>query len=189
MSGFGKVIAVMVGMLLVGCAGSGVAPGGGVPVEDRTAVGAGLDEEDRASQDVREGAQTQGLSAAPAFAGDPLDDPESPLATRVVYFDLDSSEIQEDDRPTVEAHAAYLVENPQARVRLEGHTDERGSREYNVALGERRAAAVRQLMGLLGVDEQQLASISYGEERPTALGHDESSWQLNRRVELQYTVR
>lgn len=191
MSGFGKVIWVLIPglVLLAGCAGSGVTQDAGVPVEDRTAADTGLEEDDLATQDAQEGAYTQGLSDTRAFAGDPLDDPESPLATRVVYFDLDSSEIRDEDRSIVEAHATYLTAHPQARLRLEGHADERGSREYNIALGERRANGVRQLMGLFGVDEQQLVSISYGEERPAALGHEESAWRLNRRVELEYTAR
>lgn len=177
-------------VILVGCAGGGLTQDGGVPVEDRTAVGTGLEEDELgAAQGLPDGASTQGLSDAPAYTGDPLDDPQSPLATRIVYFDLDSSEIRAEDRSVVEAHAAYLAARPQARLRLEGHADERGSREYNIALGERRINAVSQLMGLLGVSEEQLTSVSYGEERPAALGHDESAWQLNRRVELQYTVR
>jgi peptidoglycan-associated lipoprotein len=188
MSGFGKVVVVLGGMLLVGCAGTGVQEGGGVPVEDRADVGTDF-EEDQGTQDLQEGAYTRGLSDTPAFAGDPLDDPESPLATRVLYFDLDSSEISDEDRAIVEAHATYLASNPQTRLRLEGHADERGSREYNIALGERRANAVQQLMGLFGVGTQQLTSISYGEEQPAALGHDESAWQLNRRVELEYTAQ
>jgi peptidoglycan-associated lipoprotein len=176
-------------VFLIGCGGGGLTQGSGVPVEDRTAVGSELEGDELGTQDAQEGAYTQGVSDTPAFAGDPLDDPQSPLATRVVYFDLDSSEIRDEDRSIVEAHASYLVARPQARLRLEGHADERGSREYNIALGERRANSVRQLMGLFGVDEQQLTSVSYGEERPAALGHDESAWQLNRRVELAYTVR
>ncbi len=191
MSGLSKVRVVLVigALFLVGCGGTGLTQGDGVPVEDRTAAGTDLGEDDAGMQDVQQGAHTQGLSDAPAFAGDPLDDPESPLATRVVYFELDSSEIREQDRAVVEAHATYLAEHPQARLRLEGHADERGSREYNIALGERRASAVNQMMGLFGVDDQQLTLVSYGEERPAALGHDESAWQRNRRVELEYTVR
>lgn len=191
MNGFGKLVAVSVSatMLLVGCGGTGVTPDAGIPVEDRTVGDGPVDEDSWRSQDLREGADTRGLASVQPFTGDPLDDPESPLATRVVYFDLDSSEIRDEYRSVVEAHAAYLAEHPEARLRLEGHTDERGSREYNIALGERRANAVRQLMALLGATEQQLTPISYGEERPVALGHDESAWRLNRRVELEYTGR
>lgn len=190
MSGVSRVMLVLSlgAIFLGGCAGTGVTQDG-VPVEDRTAAGSGFEGDDGGTEDFQQGAYTQGLSDAPAYAGDPLDDPESPLATRVVYFDLDSSDIREEDRSIVEAHAGYLTTHPEARLRVEGHADERGSREYNIALGERRANAVQQLMGLFGVDEQQLTSVSYGEERPAALGHDESAWQLNRRVELEYTAR
>ena len=123
------------------------------------------------------------------FQGHPLDDPESPLANRTIYFEFDSSEIRETERAAVEAHARYLSEHSGASITLEGHADERGSREYNIALGERRADSVRQLMTLLGAAGQQIRTISYGEERPAATGHDETSWQLNRRVEIIYRVR
>jgi len=104
---------------------------------------------------------------------------------RVVYFDFDQSDIRADARQVLEAHAQFLAANP-LPVRLEGHADERGSREYNLALGERRAQAVKRTLEILGVPESLLTTLSYGEERPVAMGHDESAWQLNRRVELIY---
>ena len=97
--------------------------------------------------------------------------------------------MQESERGAIEAHARYLSEHSGAQITLEGHADERGSREYNVALGERRAVAVRQLMTLLGANASQIRTVSYGEERPAAAGHDESAWRLNRRVEIVYRVR
>ena len=115
-----------------------------------------------------------------------LDDPNSPLAVRVIYFDYDSSNIREDFQETVAAHAAYLTANPTTSVTLEGHADERGSREYNLALGERRALAVRRQLVLLGASAGQIRTVSYGEERPVVDGHDEESYALNRRVELVY---
>ncbi len=130
--------------------------------------------------------QRAGANLGQGFAGSPLEDPNSPLATRVIYFDFDSSEIRPDQRATVDAHTQYLASHPDQKVVLEGHTDERGSREYNMALGERRAKAVQQVMLLQGVGADQIKVISYGEERPVAMGHDESAWQLNRRVELVY---
>ena len=133
--------------------------------------------------------ETQGYGGSGEFSGHPLDDPASPLSQRVVYFAYDSSEIRPEDRPVLEAHAAYLADHPTANVVLEGHADERGTREYNLALGERRAASTRRLMSLLGASEQQLRQVSYGEERPAVVGQDESSWQMNRRVELDYTNR
>ncbi len=123
------------------------------------------------------------------FQGHPLDDPASMLSRRTVYFDFDKSEIKPDARSIIEAHAKYLSENRSASVTLEGHADERGTREYNVALGERRANAVRQLMSLLGASGQQLRTVSYGEERPVCTEHNESCWSQNRRVEIIYRTR
>jgi len=108
------------------------------------------------------------------------------LSKKVVYFDFDSSTLDDEDRAIIQAHADYLVQHPTVKVTLEGHTDERGSREYNIGLGERRANAVAEVMKLMGVPGQQISTVSYGEERPAALGHDESAWRLNRRVEIVY---
>jgi len=116
-----------------------------------------------------------------------LNDPNSPLSQRVLYFDLDSSQIKEEDRDVIAVHADFLAAHPDVSVVLEGHADERGSREYNIALGEKRAKTVKQLMTLQGVTESQIQVISFGEERPVALGHDSSAWNLNRRVEILYT--
>jgi peptidoglycan-associated lipoprotein len=104
----------------------------------------------------------------------------------VVYFEYDSSEIKSEYLPVVAAHAAYLVKYPSARVRLEGHTDDRGSREYNVGLGERRAQSVRRALLAQGVAEAQTTTLSYGEERPAVEGSDEAALAQNRRVELAY---
>ncbi|MBA2410686.1 MAG: peptidoglycan-associated lipoprotein Pal [Gammaproteobacteria bacterium] len=117
---------------------------------------------------------------------DPLQDPDSPLAKRVIYFDYDSDQVKADSLPTVNAHAQYLANNPLQKARLEGHGDERGSREYNLALGERRAQSVRRLLQLQGVLDDQIEIISYGEELPAAPGQDARSWSLNRRVEIVY---
>jgi peptidoglycan-associated lipoprotein len=108
------------------------------------------------------------------------------LVKRVIYFDFDSSEIKGDGTDIVGAHAKYLANNPTARVRLEGHTDDRGSREYNIGLGERRAQSVRRALLLQGATEAQLSTVSYGDERPAVAGHDEAAWSKNRRVEIVY---
>jgi peptidoglycan-associated lipoprotein len=108
------------------------------------------------------------------------------LSKRVVYFDLDRADIRADSQPVITAHARYLAGASGQKVRLEGHADERGSREYNIGLGERRAQAVRRALLLLGVAESQLATVSYGEERPAAAGSDEQAYGLNRRVEIVY---
>jgi peptidoglycan-associated lipoprotein len=136
-----------------------------------------------------EEARARGLEAGRGFQGDPLDDPDSPLSERIIYFAFDAAEVTAEYRPIVEAHAVYLAENPGASVTLEGHTDERGSREYNLGLGERRAQAVSRRLTLLGARPEQIRTVSYGEERPAREGHDESAWQLNRRVEIRYRSR
>lgn len=115
-----------------------------------------------------------------------LKDPASLLSSRVITFDFDSTAIREEFRPLIEAHAVYLKDNKTAKAILQGHTDERGSREYNLALGQRRAESVQQALSLLGVDLQQLEAVSLGEEKPLAEGHDEAAWQQNRRAEIYY---
>src|SRR5690242_21950022 len=103
-----------------------------------------------------------------------------------IYFDYDKAEIKPEFVPVVAAHAKFLNDNTARKVRLEGHTDERGSREYNIGLGERRAQAVRRALMLQGAQAGQITTVSYGEERPAASGSDEESWRLNRRVEIVY---
>ena len=135
------------------------------------------------------GATTSGATAGSGWTGHPLDNPDSLLSKRTVYFEFDMSEILESDKPILEAHARYLSSNPGASVTLEGHTDERGTREYNIGLGERRATSVRQFMTLFGASGAQIRTVSYGEERPVAMGHNEEAWALNRRVEIIYRTR
>jgi peptidoglycan-associated lipoprotein len=110
---------------------------------------------------------------------------EAPAA-RVIYFDFDSSEIKPEYNGLLTAQARYLARNASTRVRLEGNTDERGSREYNIGLGERRAQAVRRALQLQGVAESQLTTVSFGEEKPAVAGTDEAAWAKNRRVEFGY---
>jgi peptidoglycan-associated lipoprotein len=129
------------------------------------------------------GVDTSGANAEDADAAGPSGEL---LSKRVVYFDFDRSDIRADSQSVVAAHAAYLAKNPSQKVRLEGHADERGSREYNIGLGERRGQAVRRAMLLQGVAEAQLTTVSYGEERPAAAGSDEQAYALNRRVEIVY---
>ena len=108
------------------------------------------------------------------------------LSKRIVYFDFDRADIRADSQSVVAAHAQYLSRNPAQKVRLEGHADERGSREYNIGLGERRGQAVRRALMLSGVAETQLATVSYGEERPAEAGSSEQAYAANRRVEIVY---
>ncbi|MEK6750411.1 MAG: peptidoglycan-associated lipoprotein Pal [Pseudomonadota bacterium] len=118
-----------------------------------------------------------------------LDDPSGLLAKRKIYFEYDSSEVQSEFRNVIAAHATYLSANASAAVILEGHCDERGTREYNMALGERRARAVMQALTLQGVNAKQITVVSYGEERPEDPGHSDSAWAKNRRAFISYTSR
>jgi peptidoglycan-associated lipoprotein len=118
-----------------------------------------------------------------------FDNPESLLSKRVIYFDFDKSTVRTEYRGIVSAHAAYAAAHSTARVTLEGHADERGTREYNLGLGERRGNAVSGLMSAQGSRGNQLTVVSYGEERPTCRVSDDECWSLNRRVEIVYTAR
>ncbi|MFZ5483874.1 MAG: peptidoglycan-associated lipoprotein Pal [Pseudomonadota bacterium] len=115
-----------------------------------------------------------------------LSDPAHPLSKRVVFFDFDSDAIREEFRGLIEAHAGFLKDNGAARIILQGHTDERGSRDYNLALGQRRAESVKQALTLMGVQSEQVETVSLGEEKPVDEGHDEAAWSQNRRAEIHY---
>ncbi|OGT35405.1 MAG: peptidoglycan-associated lipoprotein [Gammaproteobacteria bacterium RBG_16_51_14] len=147
---------------------------------------AAVEDQGTAAGATDQGAQAYGADADAGAKASALDDPSSPLSVRVIYFDYDSSDIRSEFRPTIEAHAGYLAANSSVIVTLEGHADERGSREYNLALGERRAQSVKRQLVLLGASAGQIRLVSYGEERPAIEGHDEASWQQNRRVEILY---
>ena len=172
MSRISSLLLVMLVAVLVGCSSKGGVQGG-ASVEDRSMAGEG-------------GVATSGAAGASSFSSYSLNDPNSPLARRVIYFDYDSAEISAADEDTLLAHAGYLAANPGQNVTLEGHTDERGSREYNVALGDRRALSVQRVLELNGVSPGQVSVVSYGEEKPAAEGHSEAAWRLNRRVEIVY---
>jgi peptidoglycan-associated lipoprotein len=116
----------------------------------------------------------------------PLFDPNSVLSKRSIYYDYDKSDIKPEFRPVIEAHAKYLRDHPGASITIQGNCDERGSHEYNIALGERRSQGVVKMMKLLGVPERQMEAVSFGEEKPKALGHDEASWAQNRRSDIVY---
>ncbi len=118
--------------------------------------------------------------------GPEFSDPSNPLSKRTIYFMLDSSQVQQDFVAVIAAHSTYLLANPSQHITLEGHGDERGSREYNIALGEQRAKSVASMMKIQGVSDSQISIVSYGEEKPAAFGNDESAWELNRRVEIDY---
>ena len=152
-----------------------------VPVVDRTGTGV---------------AGTGGAAGGQSGAVDPrgvsgvsvngADSAQPNALNRIVYFDFDSFEVKGEYAATLEANARYLAANRTRRVNLEGHTDERGGREYNLALGQKRAEAVRRALALLGVPETQMEAVSFGEEKPAQTGFDESAFSKNRRVELTY---
>lgn len=173
---------LVIACLLAACASTGE-KSGGAAVEDRsTSAGAAAG----AGEEAGGGAQAYGAGEESASGFSELNEPGSVLSQRTIYFDYDSSNIKPDFQKVVEAHAEFLADHPNVTVSLEGHADERGSREYNLALGERRARAVKQQMVLLGAGADQMRVVSYGEERPAVEGHDEYAWSRNRRVEIVY---
>lgn len=131
-------------------------------------------------------ADTRTVAPVETKSIDPLDDPKGVLANRSVYFDFDSYVVRADGKPVVENHSAYLGKNKQRNILIQGNTDERGGAEYNLALGQKRAEAVRKAMGALGVPEAQIEAVSLGKEKPKAEGHDEAAWSQNRRADIVY---
>jgi peptidoglycan-associated lipoprotein len=115
-----------------------------------------------------------------------LKDPSSPLSKRSIYYDFDAYNIKEEFQPVVEAHAKFLLEHKEMKIRVEGNCDERGSREYNLALGQRRADSVKRALTLLGVPGKQIETVSFGSEKPKSTGHDDDAWAENRRSDLMY---
>ena len=131
-------------------------------------------------------AAASATAPTPVVGVDPLNDPNSILAKRSTYYPFDVYVVQDADKPVVQAHAQYLSEHANRNVRLEGNCDERGSNEYNLGLGQRRADGVKKMLQLGGVKDSQAEAVSYGEEKPRATGHDEASWAQNRRTDLNY---
>ena len=149
------------------------------PVEDKSAT---------ASQSgaSTSGTSGTGVSGTSTSSGNPLRDPNNILSKRSVYFDFDSYVVRDEFKPLVEAHGKYLQSNRSARMTIQGNADERGSHEYNLALGQRRADSVKRMMVLLGATDGQVETVSFGKEKPRNPGHDESSWAENRRDEIIY---
>ena len=181
------IVASGITLLLAGCGSSVKRDETRAPLDNRTRTAAAG------------GAPRPGAGGATAGTGrarqvtpvtiDPnaaLNDPSSPLSKRSIYFDFDSFVIKDEYRGTVEAHAKFLTTNKTRKVVVQGNTDDRGSREYNLALGQKRAEAVRRSLSALGVTEQQVEAVSFGEEKPRATGSDEASWAENRRADLGY---
>jgi peptidoglycan-associated lipoprotein len=179
--------AALVAVFLAGCQ---TQPSQEAPIDDKS--GAGM------SSTAPGGASTAGAGAggvtgsgvpgagrtAPSDGGNPLRDPSNILSRRSVFFEFDSIVVKDEFRPMVEAHARYLAANRGARATIQGHTDERGSREYNIALGQRRADAIKRMMTLVGAQDGQIETVSFGKEKPRNPGHDEASWAQNRRGDI-----
>ncbi len=138
-------------------------------------------------EDLSTGAETRPATDKAATEAQELAARQAELLAKTrVYFAFDSSAIDDESRAIIEAHASYLAANPGIRLTLEGHCDERGTREYNLALGERRAQSVEKLMRALGVDGKRITTVSFGEEKPVDATHNESAWRQNRRAEIVY---
>ncbi len=161
---------------LAGCASK--EPTKDVPVETRTPAATAAPSATTAT--------TTAVKAPVAVAVNPLKDPANILSKRIIYFDYDKDAVKSEFQAIVQAHAKFLADNRGRKIRLEGHADERGSREYNMALGQRRADAVRKATNLLGIGNERMESISFGEDKPRAQGSDEAAWSQNRRVEIVY---
>jgi peptidoglycan-associated lipoprotein len=166
-----------VALVMTGCASRKPATTANAGTTNPSTVNTtGLSEDAALNAQNLAGASSKGVTEANKAA----------LAKRVVHFDYDSSDLSAEDYQTLQAHAQFLMANANSKVALTGHTDERGTREYNMALGERRAKAVQSYLITSGVNPQQLEAVSYGKEAPVNPGHDESAWKENRRVEINY---
>ncbi len=163
---------------LAGCSSVNLDEQPAAPIVDATAATA-----------TQTGPDPRAVAPVDAQAGrglDPLNDPNNPLSKRSVFFDFDSFVVKSEYQPIVQTHGGYLGTNKQRRVTVEGHTDERGGREYNLALGQKRAEAVKQRLMLLGVVDSQVETVSFGEEKPRGSGSGEDAWAQNRRADLNY---
>lgn len=169
------LLTALLAAFLAGC-------GGNPPVPDPDPSGAGA--ADSGSDASSRGTGAGGLGAGEEFGDDPMGRGEM---ENIIYFDFDQSELRPEYGDLLARHAQQLANNSRVKVRLEGHADERGSREYNIGLGERRAQSVRRMLLIQGAAAEQISTVSFGEERPAALGSDEEAYAQNRRVEIKYT--
>jgi peptidoglycan-associated lipoprotein len=172
------------------------------PIKDEDAVtNPVIDDEDTMAENTENSTQT-GIDDPKNINGSEINNPvcfpdcvyrkdaifeiSSQLAQKIIYFNFDQSKIKEEFIDVIEQHSVYLTEFPDAKIRLEGHSDERGSKEYNVALGDKRSNVVKRYLQIKGVNASQISTVSFGEELPARLGHNKESWALNRRVEIVY---
>lgn len=171
-------LAAAFAVALVGCSSVNLDEQKPAPIVDATATGsAGSGADPRAVKPV---------TAPTTQAVDPFTDPNNPLSKKSVFFEFDSFVVTAQYQPLVEAHGKYLASNSGRRVTVEGNTDERGGREYNLALGQKRAEAVKQRLMLMGTRDTQVEAVSFGKERPRATGSTEEAWAQNRRADIVY---
>ena len=184
---FALSLAALLALGVTGCTSSSDSQSGsGAYVEDATMGGMGGLGADAPVSMGTDGALQVGDPMAEAQQGALGAGPQALRENNTIYFNYDSESIQDQYVGVLQAHAQYLRDNPDSRIIIEGHTDERGTPEYNIALGERRARSVARYMQNLGVDVIQLSIVSYGEEKPAVQGHSESSWSRNRRAVINY---
>jgi peptidoglycan-associated lipoprotein len=180
-------VAALVAVFLVGCQ---TQPSPEAPIDDRSAAAGATSATPGASTSGTGTGGVSGSSVPPGAGGTAatgaaaLRDPNNILSKRSVFFDFDSFAVKDEFRPMVEAHGRYLATNRGARATIQGHTDERGSREYNIALGQRRADAIKRMMTLIGAQDSQVETVSFGKEKPRNPGHDEAAWAQNRRGDI-----
>ena len=175
MTNLKTLAALLIVTLVTACAGPSES------TVDEGAAGA-VPSSGAASSGVSEG----GIGQGGAIGGSALGGPGASQENRIIYFEFDRFDIKPEYNAILQAHARYLAAHPASRLRLEGHADERGSREYNIGLGEKRAQSVRSVLLLQGAASDQIVTVSFGEERPAAIGSDDEAWALNRRVEIVY---
>lgn len=180
-----KLIAAATALALLLSACSTVKLDESAPVEDRAGKNV-----PRVTAPITPGAVPSSSDSSSASSSsaqnDPLNDPNSVLAKRSIYFDLDSYVVKDEFKPVIDAHAQYLVSRKDRKIIIQGNTDERGGSEYNLALGQKRAEAVRRSLQALGVPDAQMEAISFGKEKPKAQGSNEASWAENRRADIVY---
>lgn len=172
-----SVAAMLTVVLLAACAGPSKS------TVDEGAIGSAATQTGGAASS---GVSDGGMGQGGAMGGSALGGPGASQENRVIYFEYDRFDVKSEYNAVLQAHGKYLSANPSSKARLEGHADERGSREYNIGLGEKRAQAVRNVLLLQGAASDQLNTVSFGEERPAVTGDDEEAWSLNRRVEIVY---
>ena len=179
-------VAAIAAVFLAGCASQETQPE--APIDDKgaaTASAGGATTSGVGGAGVG-GTTASGGAVGTGAGGSPLRDPNNILSKRSVYFDFDSFVVKDEYKPLIEAHGRYLAGNRSARMTIQGNTDERGSREYNIALGQKRADSVKRMLMLMGAQEAQVETVSFGKEKPRNPGHDEAAWAQNRRDDIVY---